>query len=285
MKQYTDLLRLVINEGEWKTNRTAQKTLSYFGHQFRFDLRQGFPLLTLKQVPFQSVIAELCGFIRGVRNAKDFVSLGTSIWNANAEAQYWLENPYNRHNGDLGRIYGVQWRQWMANNDGRTYSVIDQFQNLLDGLTSDPFGRRHIVTAWNPAELNQMALPPCHLLFQCNVSNDGYLDLHMYQRSADLFLGVPFNIASYAALTHYISDLVGLKPRSLIISMSDIHLYENQMDAAYLLLEREVGLGALPAPTLRIERDNESSIDSVVPSMFVLNGYQHHPAIKVPMVV
>lgn len=281
MENYRNLVYRVLTGGEWKTNRTSQNTLSLFGAQLEFDLRDGFPLLSLKRVPFESVIGELVGFVRGCRNVKDFQHFGTKVWDANAESDYWLANPNNRRGGDLGRIYGVQWREWKAKDDGRTYSVIDQLQNLIDGLISDPFGRRHIVTAWNPAELGEMALPPCHVLFQCNVSAEGYIDLMMYQRSADLFLGVPFNIASYAALLMYIAKLTNLRPRRLIMSLGDVHLYENQIEAAHTMLERTTK----PLAKVQVLANPGDSLDSIVPGQFVLSDYSSHPAIPVPMVV
>lgn len=281
MENYRNLIYRVLTGGEWKTNRTAQPSLSLFGAHLEFDLREGFPLLSLKYVPFGSVIGELVGFVRGCTNVHDFQDFGTKVWNGNAESEYWQANPNNRGRGDLGRIYGAQWRGWKAKDDGRTYSIIDQLQNLVDGLINDPFSRRHIVTAWNPAELDEMALPPCHILFQCNVSPDGFLDLMMYQRSADLFLGVPFNIASYAALLMYLGKLTNLRPRRLVMSMGDVHLYENQIEAAHTLLER----GTKPLAKVQVLANPGDSLDSIVPGQFVLTDYAYHPAIPVPMVV
>lgn len=281
MKSYTDLVARILSEGEWSTNRTSERTLTIFGAHMEFDLREGFPMVTEKAVPFKSVIGELCGFVRGCTDVRDFQELGTHIWDANAEAPYWVNNYHRKYAGHLGRIYGAQWREWMAEQDGRTYTVLDQLQDLIDGLRHDPFSRRHIVTAWNPAELNKMALPPCHIMFQCHVSVDGHLDLQMYQRSADAFLGVPFNIASYAALLTYLGSMTGLTPRRLFMTLGNTHLYESQIELAREMVLRD----ARPLPTLKVELPDGRGLDDIHPDMFTLTGYDPHPPMPVAMVV
>jgi thymidylate synthase len=281
MQQVKDLVSEILAEGEWRENRTSQMTLGLFGRYLRFDIRKGFPLVTLKRVPFKSVMAELCGFIKGYTNAKQFEELGTTIWNANAQSDYWLANPNNLGNGDLGRIYGAQWVDWRGSDYDYSLSGINQLQNLVDGLTKDPYGRRHIVTAWNPAELDDMALPPCHILFQCYVSMDGHMDLMMYQRSCDVFLGLPFNIASYAALLTYLAALTNYKPRNLVMALGDVHLYENQVALAREMVQRE----PMPLCCVEVETTQGQSLSDVMPEHFKLFGYESHPALSVPMVV
>lgn len=237
--------------------------------------------MTLKAVPFKSVIAELIGFIRGCTNVAQFQELGTGIWNQNAEADYWLKNPNNKGDGDLGRIYGAQWRGWLPADYTFGMPAIDQLQLLVHGLINDPTGRRHIVSAWNPAELDQMALPPCHILFQCFVSSDGYLDLQMYQRSADVFLGVPFNIASYAALLAYLSALTGYRPRFLKMTLGDAHLYEGQIEVAEEMVTRD----CRPLPSLVVNADRGDTLGEIEVDDFMLSHYNPHPALRVPMVV
>lgn len=276
MENYQQLIEKIFTDGEWKTNRTAQQTLSISGHMLEYNMRDGFPLLSLKYVPFNSVIGELVAFMRGCTNVGDFQHFGTRVWNDNAESDYWLRNPNNNGAGDLGRIYGAQWRTWRT-NEGQ----VDQLQGLINGLVDDPYGRRHIVTAWNPGELDQMALPPCHVLFQCLVGPEGDLDLLMYQRSVDVFLGLPFNIASYSALLMYLGKVTGLRPRKLTMFLADCHLYENQMDGAEEVLRRE----SMPMARMRVQATPGESIDNVVPSQFILSDYEHHEAIHVPMVV
>lgn len=289
MKQYTDLLELLLEQGERRDQARGMPTYSMFGHYLSFDLREGFPLVTVKAVPFKSVIAELVGFLKGVNDAKAFNELGTKIWDANADAEYWVNNPNRAYVGHLGRIYGVQWREFRsveedAHVDGHTSFLqikrTDQIRNLIDGLIENPQGRRHIVTAWNPGELDQMALPPCHVMFQCYVSSDGYLDLQMHQRSCDAFLGLPFNIASYAALLTYLAGVCGYKPRHLKITLGDVHLYENQLEAAHKAVERI----PMPLPQMHV-RIREAGIAGLKVDDFVLENYQSHPALPVPMVV
>lgn len=301
MREFRELLSRILVEGEWRDNRTDQRARSVFGHYMRFDLQEGFPLVTEKAVPFKSVIAELVGFIRGYTSAEDFRRLGTNIWNDNAnnpgtplKPNSWLLSPWRKGEDDLGRIYGAQWRDWQGpeyladaglGNMVPQRIVVDQLARMIEGLMSDPFGRRHIVSAWNPGELHQMALPPCHVLFQCYVSESNYLDLQMYQRSADVFLGIPFNIASYAALLELIAAITGYTPRNLYMCLGDAHLYENAVDGAREVLRRET----LPSPSLKVSvRDMGSvyaTLNAVRVEDFELINYQHHPAIKVEMAV
>lgn len=320
MEQFKKLLAHVLDNGEWRGNRTAQRSKAVFSYNMSFDLREGFPMVTVKQVPFRSVIAELVGFIRGYKNAADFRSLGTTIWDANAnQTPAWLASPYRHGEDDLGRIYGAQWRKWKSgpcavptgrqgsrqlgpHSGGRFFRdggylanettsefkdltsylpEVDQLQNLIYALKHNPGDRRHIVTAWNPGELDQMALPPCHILFQCFVSNDGFLDLKMYQRSADIFLGIPFNIASYAALLTLLAHLTGYKPRFLHMDLGDTHLYENQIEGAKECLQRT----PLKLPQLVLGCKEDLHIDDLCVSHFALLDYKHHTPIKVEMVV
>lgn len=289
MKQYTDLLQLLLEHGERREQARGMATYSMFGHSLKFDLREGFPLVTVKHVPFKSVIAELVGFMRGVSTVQGFNDLGTRIWDANGSADYWVKNPNRRFEGDLGRIYGVQWRSHCALEDRPAegspvmethIKVTDQLAELIKGLKHNPQSRRHIVSAWNPGELDQMALPPCHIMFQCYVSTDGYLDLQMYQRSCDAFLGLPFNIASYAALLTYLAEVCGFAPRFLHITLGDVHLYENQLAAAHTVVDRI----PMPLPRLTVKPYSDDP-DHVMVEDFVLEGYQSHPSVPVPMVV
>lgn len=289
MKQYVDLLQLLLEQGERREQARGMPAYGLFGQNLKFDLRDGFPLVTVKRVPFTSVIAELVGFMRGVSTVQGFNDLGTKIWDANGSAPYWADNPRRRFAGDLGRIYGVQWRSYCSLEDRPAegspilethIKVTDQLADLIAGLKHNPQSRRHVVTAWNPGELDQMALPPCHILFQCYVSNEGYLDLQMYQRSCDAFLGLPFNIASYAALLTYLATVCGYKPRFLHISLGDVHLYENQLTAAHRVVDRV----PMPLPRLTVTARNDDPCCVAVED-FILEGYQSHPAMPVDMVV
>ena len=285
MKTYLDLIEKVLSEGEFRQNRTGTPSFSLFGEHFKHDLRSGFPLLTTKHVPFKSIIGELVGFIEGATTAARFRELGCNVWNQNAnENQAWLANPYRKGEDDLGPIYGAQWRKWkgsafISNHGSLVYPCIDQLQNLIDSINTDPFGRRHIVSAWNPAVMDRVALPACHVFFQCYVSRDGHIDMQMYQRSADLFLGVPFNIASYSALLTLIGAMTGLQPRMLHISFGDLHIYENHFDQCMLQVGREPR--RLPELTIA----SKFHFDNLVPDAFQLHGYDPHPAIKAPMAV
>jgi thymidylate synthase len=264
MKQYLDLMRHVLDHGQRKEDRTGTGTLSVFGWQMRFDLAQGFPLLTTKKLHTKSIIHELLWFLRGDTNIRYLKEHGVSIWDDWADA-----------NGDLGPVYGYQWRSWHA-PDGR---VIDQIAQLVDGLKRNPDSRRHIVTAWNPADIGRMKLPPCHALFQFYVA-DGRLSCQLYQRSADIFLGVPFNIASYALLTLMLAQVCDYQAGDFVHTLGDAHLYTNHLDQARLQLAR----APRALPQLRIDpavRD----LFSFRFEDFTLEGYDPHPHIPAPVAV
>jgi len=264
MREYLELMRLVRHHGTRKADRTGTGTLSIFGHQMRFDLRAGFPLVTTKRVHVKSVICELLWFLRGDTNTRWLRDQGVSIWDEWADAD-----------GELGPVYGRQWRAWGA-ADGRS---IDQLARVVEQLCKDPDSRRIIVSAWNVGELEQMALAPCHAFFQFHVA-DGRLSCQLYQRSADVFLGVPFNIASYALLTHMLAQQCELEVGDLIWTGGDCHLYLNHLEQADLQLSR----APLPLPRLAIRRRPPSIFDYAYEDFEVLD-YQHHPAIKAPVAV
>lgn len=264
MQQYQDLLRLVLEKGTQKSDRTGTGTLSVFGHQMRFDLAEGFPALTTKKLHFRSIIHELLWFLKGETNIKYLQENGVTIWDE------WADK-----NGNLGPVYGSQWRRWKK-VDGRE---IDQISNLLEGLRKNPDSRRHIVTAWNPGEIDKMALPPCHAFFQFYVA-DGRLSCQLYQRSADIFLGVPFNIVSYALLTMMIAQVLNLKVGDFVHTLGDAHLYSNHLDQARLQLSREPR--KLPVMKLNPEVKDLFAFQY---SDFTLEGYDPHPAIKAPIAV
>lgn len=265
MKEYLNLLKLVMENGSERSDRTGVGTIGVFGAQARFDLRESFPLLTTKKLHTRSIIYELLWFLRGDTNIKFLNENRVSIWDE------WADK-----DGNLGRVYGAQWRDWRA-PDGRH---IDQIKNLVEGIRKDPFGRRHIVSAWNPGELDKMALPPCHALFHLYVSPDGGLSCQLYQRSADLFLGVPFNIASYALLTMMVAQVCGLKPREFVHTFGDLHIYKNHLDQVREQLSREPR--ALPKMKLNPDR---RELDEFVYEDFTLEGYDPHPTIKAPIAV
>jgi thymidylate synthase len=264
MRQYLELMERVLAEGVEKRDRTGTGTLSIFGHQMRFDLADGFPLVTTKKLHVKSIIYELLWFLRGDTNVKYLNEHGVSIWNEWADA-----------NGDLGPVYGKQWRSWPA-PDGTT---IDQIANVVAEIRRNPFSRRLIVTAWNPAQVDKMALPPCHCLFQFNVA-DGALSCQLYQRSADVFLGVPFNIASYALLTLVVAQVTGYKPGAFIHSIGDAHLYLNHLEQAHLQLSRS----PRPLPTLRLDPAAQD-LFALRYEDFSLEGYDPHPHIKAAVAV
>jgi thymidylate synthase len=264
MQQYLDLMRHVRDHGIKKTDRTGTGTLSVFGHQMRFDLSQGFPLTTTKKLHLRSIIYELLWFIRGETNVKYLRDNKVTIWDEWADA-----------NGDLGPVYGAQWRSWPA-RDG---STIDQLNDVIARIRKTPDSRRLMVTAWNPSDVDKMALPPCHCLFQFYVA-DGKLSCQLYQRSADIFLGVPFNIASYALLTHMIAKVTGLGVGDFVHSLGDAHIYSNHMEQADLQLSRKVK----PLPRLRIVRD-VSAIEDFRYEDFMIEGYDPDPAISAPVAV
>ncbi len=264
MTPYLELMRDILEKGTQKTDRTGTGTVSVFGRQMRFDLSKGFPLVTTKKLHLRSIIYELLWFLRGETNIKYLNDHGVSIWDE------WADD-----NGELGPVYGSQWRSWPA-PDGRH---IDQIANVINQIKTKPDSRRHIVTAWNPAEVDNMALPPCHALFQFYVANDT-LSCQLYQRSADFFLGVPFNIASYALLTHMVAQQCDLKPGDFVWTGGDVHLYSNHFDQARLQLTRE----PLPLPTLSIKRKPSTIFEYEFEDFEILN-YQAHPSIKAPIAV
>ena len=264
MRQYLDLMRHVLEHGHRKDDRTGTGTLSVFGWQMRFDLAAGFPCLTTKKLHLRSIIHELLWFLTGDTNIRYLKENGVSIWNE------WADE-----NGDLGPVYGHQWRHWPARDGGE----IDQIVQLVEGLKRNPDSRRHLVSAWNPADVDRMALPPCHSLFQFYVA-DGRLSCQLYQRSADIFLGVPFNIASYALLTLMVAQVTGLRPGDFVHTLGDAHLYSNHLDQARLQLSRE----PRALPVLRL--------NPAVTDLFAfrfedvsLEGYDPHPHIAAPVAV
>ncbi|OLP65070.1 Thymidylate synthase 2 [Bacillus pumilus] len=259
MKQYKELCRHVLQQGEEKGDRTGTGTISTFGYQMRFDLQEGFPLLTTKKLHLKSIIHELLWFLKGDTNVKYLQENGVRIWNE------WADE-----DGELGRVYGAQWRSWQSGN-GET---VDQISQLIHDIEHNPNSRRLIVSAWNPGEVDQMALPPCHCLFQFYVSN-GKLSCQLYQRSADIFLGVPFNIASYALLTMMIAKVTNLEPGEFIHTLGDAHIYQNHLPQVKMQLERE----ERTLPKLRITREVKSIFDFTFDD-FVLEGYDPHPHIK-----
>lgn len=259
MKQYLDLLRRILDEGTPKGDRTGTGTLSVFGHQMRFNLEEGFPLLTTKKLHLKSIIYELLWFLKGDTNVRYLQEHGVRIWNE------WADE-----NGDLGPVYGHQWRSWPDYNGG----TIDQIQNVLDQIKHTPDSRRMMVSAWNPAEVDDMALPPCHCLFQFYVA-DGRLSLQLYQRSADTFLGVPFNIASYALLTMMMAQVTGLRPGDFIHTTGDTHLYQNHLSQARLQLTRT----PRPLPTMRLNPEVKSLFDFRFED-FTLENYDPYDHIK-----
>jgi len=264
MNTYLHLLEHILQQGTEKTDRTGTGTLSVFGYQMRFDLRQGFPLVTTKKLHMRSILHELLWFLRGDTNIAYLKENGVSIWDE------WADS-----NGDLGPVYGKQWRNWPT-ADGRT---IDQLSEVVQQIKTNPDSRRLIVSAWNVGELDQMALMPCHALFQFYVA-DNTLSCQLYQRSADVFLGVPFNIASYALLTHMVAQQCNLKAGDFIWTGGDCHLYLNHLEQARTQLTRD----PFPLPTLNIKRQPESLFDYVYDDFEFVN-YQSHPAIKAPIAV
>ena len=261
--QYLNLLRDILETGARRDDRTGTGTLGVFGRQMRFDLSKGFPLLTTKKLHLRSIIVELLWFLRGETNIRWLKENGVSIWDDWADVE-----------GELGPVYGKQWRSWAAPNG----QSIDQIQRLVEGLKTNPNSRRHIVSAWNPADIEDMALPPCHCLFQFFVA-DGKLSCQLYQRSADVFLGVPFNIASYALLTHMVAEVTGLKPGEFIHTFGDAHLYLNHVEQAELQLTRQ----PLPLPTMTIApRDDLFAFER---EDLVLSGYEAHPHIKAAVAI
>ena len=264
MKQYHDLLRHLLDHGVQKSDRTGTGTYSVFGYQMRFDLSEGFPLLTTKKLHTKSIIHELLWFLKGATNIAYLKENGVSIWDE------WADEK-----GELGPVYGYQWRSW-PNPDGTS---MDQIQKLVEGIQKNPDGRRHIVSAWNPSFIDQMALPPCHCLFQFYVAN-GKLSCQLYQRSADTFLGVPFNIASYALLTMMVAQVCDLAPGEFVWTGGDVHLYSNHLDQAKLQLTRD--FRALPAMRINPE---VKDLFAFTYEDFTLENYDPHPHIKAAVAV
>ncbi|HDR51219.1 MAG TPA: thymidylate synthase [Mariniphaga anaerophila] len=259
MKQYLHLLETILENGVEKNDRTGTGTISVFGHQMRFNLSEGFPVVTTKKLHLKSIIHELLWFLSGDTNVKYLQDNGVRIWNE------WADE-----NGELGHIYGYQWRSWPT-PDGKH---IDQISNVVESIKNNPDSRRHIVSAWNVGELDKMNLPPCHVLFQFYVAG-GKLSCQLYQRSADVFLGVPFNIASYALLTLMMAQVTGLKPGDFVHTFGDVHIYSNHMEQVKLQLTRE----PYPLPTMKINPEVKSIFDFTFDD-FELVGYQAHPHIK-----
>ena len=264
MKQYLDLVRHILDNGEERQDRTGVGTIGVFGYQMRFDLANGFPLLTTKKLHLKSIIYELLWFLKGDTNIKYLNDHKVSIWDE------WADE-----NGDLGPVYGAQWRSWKT-TDGKT---IDQITNVVNSLKNNPFSRRHIVTAWNPEYIESMALPPCHVMFQFYVHGNK-LSCMLYQRSCDVFLGVPFNIASYALLTMMMAMVVGLQPGEFIHTLGDAHIYKNHVEQAKMQLERV----PYPLPEMVINKDVTSIFDFQYED-FVLKNYIAHPHIKADVAV
>jgi len=303
MKQYHDLLIDILENGETKDDRTGVGTLSVFGRQLRFDLRKNFPAITTKKLAWKAVVGELLWFIEGSGDERRLAEIthgsrdgNETIWTPNALAPYWTSKA--KYKGDLGRVYGVQWRHWQTavyhkqgtyrddfgnqyNRQGKLHvKETDQLTNLIEGLKRDPHSRRHILTAWNPGELDQMALPPCHMTSQFYVNNKNELSCHMWQRSQDVFLGAPFNYASYALLTHMIAQVCDLTVGELIVSTGDSHLYLNHVDQVKEQLSRE----HYPAPKLWLNQEIKN-IDKFTMNDIKLLNYQSHPSIKAAMAV
>jgi len=293
---YKKLLRKILAEGEERKDRTGVGTISIFGTQLQFDISDTFPALTTKRIAWKAVVSELLWFLEGCDDDRRLAVILNeaaarqherreiysdsakypTIWTANAEAPYWKEKAL--YNGHVGAIYGVQWRFW--NND---INGPDQVQNVIDGIKKDPHGRRHIISAWNPAQLDKMCLPPCHVLCQFYVTNSGQLDCHMYQRSVDTFLGLPFNIASYSLLVYLIAQCTDLKPGKLTMSLGDTHIYSNHVDQVNEQLSRapkEEPKLIIKNPSRDLPPDHNFKVGD-----FVLENYNPHPTIKAPMAV
>jgi len=270
MRQYLDMLKHILENGEERPDRTGTGTISTFGYQTRYDLKKGFPLMTTKRILLHSVIGELLWFLSGSTNATELEEkYGSKIW-----------KDWAGENGELGPVYGKQWRSWDSLDGAGNNSSIDQISQVIESIQNDPYSRRHIVSAWNVADIDKMALPPCHLLFQFYVSSQGELSCQLYQRSADSFLGVPFNIASYSLLVHMIAHVTGLKVGEFIHTIGDAHIYKNHTDQVKEQLRRE----PKELPRLVIKR-NVSSIFDFRADDFEFEGYDPHPFIKAPVSV
>lgn len=303
MKQYLDALQQVLEQGQVRDDRTGTGTISLFGMQQRYNLADAFPAVTTKKLAWRACVGELLWMIEGSGSERRLAEIThgtddgkTTIWTPNAQAPYW--KPQAKYEGDLGRVYGVQWRHWRSctqqeagsytNDFGHTYSMpggikereVDQLQELIAGLKKDPYGRRHILSAWNPGELDAMALPPCHMFAQFYVSQDNRLSCQMYQRSCDMFLGVPFNIASYSLLTHLIAQVCNLDVGEFVHVLGDAHIYLNHVEQVKEQLDRE----PLPAPQLLLNRDIKD-INKFTMADIALDGYTSHASIKAAMAV
>lgn len=280
MRQYLNALQQVLDQGTEKTDRTGTGTISLFGMQQRYNLKESFPAVTTKRLAWRACVGELLWFIEGSGDERRLAEIThgtaegkTTIWTHNAEADYW--KPKAQFEGDLGRVYGVQWRHWRK-SDG---TEVDQLAKLIDGIQRDPHGRRHIINAWNVSELDQMALPPCHVFSQFYVA-DGKLSCQMYQRSCDMFLGVPFNIASYSLLTHLIAQVCDLDVGEFVHTLGDAHIYLNHIEQVKEQLQRE----PLPAPQLWLNPEIKN-IEDFTMADIRLDGYTSHPPIKAEMAV
>lgn len=287
---YLNALKDILENGDDRPDRTGVGTRSIFGMQMRFDLNDGFPAITTKKLAWKAVVSELLWFIEGSNDERRLAEIlhgtrdvnKTTIWTPNARADYWVKKRLQRHPADLGRVYGVQWRRWRKPLIRINKVVLqnhDQLLELINGIKDDPYGRRHILTAWNPGELDLMALPPCHMMCQFYVSN-GKLSCHMYQRSADMPLGLPFNIASYALFTHMIAQVCYLDVGDLIISIGDAHIYNNQIDGVKEQLTRD----PLPLPKLKLNPDIRVITDFEMEDIELV-GYESHTTIKFPFSV
>ena len=287
---YLDALQNILDNGEDRPDRTGIGTRGIFGMQMRFNLQDGFPALTTKKLAWRSVVSELLWFIEGSGDERRLAEIlhgdrnteKSTIWTANATADYWVNKRLRRGPGDLGRVYGVQWRRWrkpLIRINKVVLQNLDQLSELIKGIKEDPYSRRHIITAWNPGELELMALPPCHMMAQFYVNN-GRLSCQMYQRSADMFLGVPFNIASYALFTHMIAQVCGLEVGDLIITIGDAHIYQNHIDQVREQMSRE----PLPLPKLQLS-PIVKDITKFTMEDVELVGYTSHEAIRAPMAV
>ncbi|NYT35741.1 thymidylate synthase [Allopusillimonas soli] len=326
MKQYLDLIRDIFDNGSWQENRTGIRTRSIPGAMMRFDLQQGFPAVTTKKLAFKSAVGEMVGFLRGARSAADFRDLGCKVWDQNAnENAAWLANPYRMGQDDLGPVYGMQWRQWPAyklidpkaargqdqlrdalargysriglveQTEGThvlLYKAIDQLRLCLDTIMKDPGSRRILFHGWNWAQLEEMALPPCHLLYQFLVNKEaGEISLCLYIRSNDVGLGTPFNLTEGAALLHLVGRLTGYRPRWFTYFIGDAHIYENHVD----MLQTQLSRRPYPAPQLILSdripdyaqtgRYEPEWLERIEPSDFMLDGYKHHPPLTAPMAV
>lgn len=286
MKQYLDLMQNVLENGTWQANRTGIYTKMIPGAMVQFDVRQGFPAVTTKKLAYRSVVGELLGFLRGCDTVKEFNDLNCKVWDANATAPAWLSSEYmkDREVGELGRIYGVQWRNWNCNQIPGKHTTLDQIETLIHQIRTNPTSRRLIVTAWRPDELDQMALPPCHYSFQVIIEQETKtMHLLWNQRSVDNFLGCPFNIASYATLLHILARVTGYNVGTLTGFLADVHIYENHVDQVMQQLSRE------PMPLCELKINDRIcvgfNIDAIEPSDFELVNYVSHPAIKAPMAV